>query len=231
VFGVTAIYGCGDEGILPPVSRDRSDREHRREAIMEVHAIRRTPLHRRAAVAITALAMAACGGGGATGPEDGGRDYTLTIRLHSVLSTAICEEAFTHLDGGEFVWQVSVAWPDGTNDVLDATEGYPNPAAYRTMRVNQAKPIDKEITRTIHSIDGMSIWFRVLASEVDFDIFGGNPRRDARMDGQLGSVFILYDKFGWRQDDVTVRVQPVDECKFEAAFSIRATPLAEDPGA
>lgn len=198
---------------------------------MEVHAIGRPPLHRNAAVAITALAIAACGGGSGTGPEDGGRDYALTIRLHSVISTAICEEAFTHLDGGEFVWQVSVTWPDGTNDVLDATEGFPSPAAYKTMRKDQAKPIDREITRTIHSTRGMSVTMWVRASEVDFDIFGGNPRPDARMNAQSGSVFVLYDEFGWSQDDVTVRVQPVGECIFEGAFSIRATPLSGGSGA
>jgi hypothetical protein len=222
----------GNEGILQQVSRDRSDREHRREDIMAVHANRRSLLHRHMAVAITAIAIAACGGGSdGTGPEDGAKDYALTVRLHSVITTATCEEAFTHLDGGEFVWQVAVTWPDGASQMLDASEGYPSPAAYRTMRENQAKPIDKEVTRTIHSTPGMSFTLWVQASEIDFDLFGGNPRPDSRMNDQSSSISVRYDEFGWRQDDVIGRVQPVDGCNFEGAFSIRATPLEGDQGA
>lgn len=193
---------------------------------MEVQANSRpNPLSRRAAAALMTVALAACAVGDATGPEDEEQDYSVTVRLQSVMSTATCEEAFTNLDGGEFVWRVHLSWPDGGSEVLHASDLYPSLAGHKTLRENQSVAINRSAARTIRGTVGTTVSLFVTASEVDFDIFGGNPRADIRMSEAVARAFVAYDESGWQPTNFTIRVQPADGCNFSAAFSVLATPV------
>jgi hypothetical protein len=188
---------------------------------METHSICPIPLH-RLPVATLAVVLAACGG--ATGPEDGGMDYTVMVTLKSVNSPAICEEAFTDLDGGEFVWRVTVTWPDSSQDLLDATPNFPSLGGFRSMLRGQSMPINKSVSRTLRVEPVTSLVLGLVVSEVDFDIFGGNPRADARMDRADAFLSVVYDESGWWQGETAHSVNPVTGCAFAASYTVTVTP-------
>lgn len=188
---------------------------------MDTRNIRQTPLHHLTVAALTVV-LAACGG--ATGPTDEGLDYTVEVTLKSLSSTAICEETFTDLDGGEFVWRVTVIWPDASQDILDATPNFPSPAGFKSMRRDQLVPINKPVSRTLRVEPGTSLVLELLVSEVDFDIFGGNPRADARMDRARALLSVGYDESGWWQGQTGHSVNPAEGCAFNAFYTVTATP-------
>jgi hypothetical protein len=176
----------------------------------------------RLVVVALPFVVAACGG--ATGPDDGGRDYTVNVTLKSLTSSAICEEAFTNLDGGEFVWQVTVTWPDSSQELLDATPNFPNPGGFRSLRQDQSLPINKSVSRTLRVEPVTRVLIGLVVSEVDFDIFGGNPRADARMDRADAFLSVVYDERGWWQGETAHGVNPVEGCAFVAAYTVAVTP-------
>jgi hypothetical protein len=169
-------------------------------------------------MALMAFAMAACAG--STRPENAATETTLRVTLNTVTSPEICEETFTDLDGGEFVWRVTVTWPDDSQDLLYETAGFPSPAGFETLRKDVHLTINRTIFRTVLVEPGSSLTFGVGVSEVDFDIFGGNPRADVRMDRADAYVNVVYDESGWPEGSSALRVNPVSGCAFDAYFTV-----------
>jgi hypothetical protein len=169
-----------------------------------------------AAVLVAQAGLTACTEPAAPG-EEGGTARDVTVTLKSVLSAAICEEAFTDFDGGEFVWNVSVEWPDKSVGALDATAGFPAPANYQKLQQNQARAVNKSASKRLAGAAGTS--FRVIASasEVDFDLFGGNAAADSRMKETTASGVHTFDVSGLlQQGDFQVDVSPTSACQFRA---------------
>ncbi len=174
------------------------------------------------AVGLVAGVSAGCGSGNGPTMSVAARADTVHLYLYSVTSPATCEDVFTGLDGGEFVWRVAVSWPDGTSDVIDATPRFPDPAGYVTLLKDQAHPIDKEVVHVMHSKAGDSFTVSVQVSEIDFDLFGNNPTEDSRMNRALGTSQYTYysDAVGWPLGQYTTWVRPDPACQFRADYAL-----------
>ncbi|MCI0433421.1 MAG: hypothetical protein L0271_07215 [Gemmatimonadetes bacterium] len=182
---------------------------------------------RLAALAAAAAALGACSDATGPGAEDQPNpDYTVQVMLNSVSAPAVCEEAFTDFDGGEFVWSISVTWPDGSVQVLDETSGYPSPPGFQTLRQGEARSISSanaRRVRTIRSAPGNKISITVRASEIDFNLFGNNPFADGRLNDTRMVAEHTFGPGGWPQGPFEAMVQNASACRFQANYTITAT--------
>lgn len=191
---------------------------------MDAPTAYRSRLFPAVAVAVIAAALGSCSS--VTGPNnvtDPPPPDSVRLFLYSLTSPATCEDPFTGLDGGEFIWQVSVTWPDGSSQVISQTSNYPAPNAYKTMRQDQPRIIDQEATRVMHSTPGDALTVTVRVSEIDFDLFGNNPTPDSRMNDLQGQTVIhFYETGGWPLGQYTTWVKNGAACQFRADFGLLA---------
>lgn len=189
--------------------------------------MRQHVIHRAATFACTALAVVALGACGASGPTDPGpKEYQVQITLQTVASPAICEDVITGLDGGEFVWRVSVTGSDGRTKVLNQTPGFPDLSKFVTLQQDVPKVIDQMVTDTLPALPGTGYSVAVEVSEVDFDLFGNNPYPDSRMNDATAISRFAYDSLtGFQPGEHSTLVKTTAACQFRADYLVDVLPL------
>ncbi len=182
----------------------------------------------RPTAAAVVLALAACHGS-PTGPNDppAAPAYQVEINLSTVVSPAICEDAFTGLDGGEFVWRFVVTWPDGTSDVLDQTPSFPSLKNFVTLQQNVPYDVHQLVTHTVHAAPGAKFSLSAEVSEVDFDLFGNNPAPDSRMnDAKFTATYTWQDPVnGWTTGRHTAAIETTPDCRFNGDYYVSVDSL------
>lgn len=162
-----------------------------------------------------------------TGPDAEG--HRVDFALQSIVVRGICDEFPVDVDGGEWSHRLLLRFPGESGIDLGNTANYPNAASKRNVSAGGALAINTSQqlqSRELADVEGTAIELLLSATEWDYDVFGGNPRPDSRMNDRSAIHHITFTNGRWPTEPAGVlTLQNTSACRVDVNYSFAAVKL------